>query len=437
MVQARRALPRSFAAAFRPATMIGSSHANDAHLATAHACMVAYLLDPLHGSEPTNAWNWVGEMSRRVGRVTVVTSPRTVNRLGGLGEAGHRLSPNVDIVAVPTPRKAMAPPIPDWYREYAGWLDAAADAVADVGADISHHVMVGTPFWGSSLSRGMGPKILGPVGISPAPPLWTAPRWGARDAASEAVRGALGALPAVWRRGLAGVRGADHVLATDPRTVRMAQSQGTRWSKELLEGVATAQGGDPAVARTAVLVWAGKFIPRKAPELAIRAWAAAASSLPAEARLVMYGDGPLRQDMQMLTERLGLERGVVLPGRVPQPTVEAALRSSRGLLFTSLRDTSSTQILEACASGTPSVSLRHPGVMGLDLWYPREAGWSAEAGSWGRAIGGLSQAIAACMNAPEGAWTARSERCLSLAEGHTWAAKADRMVGVYRSLLER
>jgi len=149
-------------------------------------------------------------------------------------------------------------------------------------------------------------------------------------------------------RGLAGVKGADHVLAADPRTATMADRLGKSWGKELLEGVGAVQPGESE--RELTLVWAGKFIHRKAPELAIRAWKSAATDLPSGSRLVMYGEGPLRPEMQALAGKLGLDGSIELPGRVSQPEVVAALRSRRGLLFTSLRDTSSTQILEACAS---------------------------------------------------------------------------------------
>lgn len=397
--------------------------------------MVAYLVDPLHGSEPTNAWHWIDQMARRVGRISLVTSTHGSERLQELARDGHHIRPNVDVVPVRSDRSAMAPPVPRWYRQYGAWLDEAAVAAAEINADLTHHVMVGSPFWGSSLHLARGPRLLGPVGVSHIPPVWTAPRWGARGAMAEVTRGVLGAAPQAWARGMAGVRGATHVLAADPRTESMARAAGRKWAKELLEGVASIAPNPEA--RDMSLIWAGKLIPRKAPELALRAWHEAQGSIPREARLVMYGEGPLLVELRSLAHELGVTDNVQLPGRVPQPAVVAALRSSRGLLFTSLRDTSSTQMLEACASGTPSVSIRHPGVSGLDLWYPRNAGWAAEATSWRGAIRNLSSEIVACLNAPESEWAIRSDRCTDLASGQTWEVKADRMAQVYLSLMSR
>ena len=397
--------------------------------------MVAYAVDPLHGSEPTNAWHWIDQMAQRVGRISLVTSTHGSERLQEMARGGHHLPPNVDVVAVQSHRSAMAPPVPMWYRQYGGWLDEAAVAAADVNADLTHHVMVGSPFWGSSLHLARGPRVLGPVGISHSPPVWTAPRWGARGAMAEVTRGVLGAAPQAWARGMAGVRGATHVLAADPRTAWMAHAAGRPWAKELLEGVADIDPNPDA--RDLTLVWAGKLIPRKAPELALRAWHEAQGSIPPEARLVMYGEGPLLEELRILGRQLGVADSVLLAGRVPQPAVVAALRSSRGLLFTSLRDTSSTQILEACASGTPSVSLRHPGVNGLVLWYPRNAGWAAEAKSSRGAIRNLSSAIVACLNAPDDEWAIRSARCTEIASGQTWEVKANRMAQLYLSMMSQ
>lgn len=50
-------------------------------LAETRGCIDPYLTDPLHGSELTDAWTWVDQLSRRLERATVVASPRTLERL--------------------------------------------------------------------------------------------------------------------------------------------------------------------------------------------------------------------------------------------------------------------------------------------------------------------------------------------------------------------
>lgn len=65
------------------------------------------------------------------------------------------------------------------------------------------------------------------------------------------------------------------------------------------------------------LVWIGRMVAAKKPELAVRGFAAAVDRLPADCRLVMAGDGPLRPAVQQSVERLGLADRVRLPGHVP------------------------------------------------------------------------------------------------------------------------
>ena len=65
------------------------------------------------------------------------------------------------------------------------------------------------------------------------------------------------------------------------------------------------------------LIWVGRMVAAKKPELAVRGFASAVNRLPADCRLVMAGDGPLRPAVRELVARLGLAERVHLPGHVP------------------------------------------------------------------------------------------------------------------------
>jgi glycosyltransferase involved in cell wall biosynthesis len=58
---------------------------------------------------------------------------------------------------------------------------------------------------------------------------------------------------------------------------------------------------------------AGRFVPEKGFDILIRAFAAIAGKLP-EARLILLGDGPLRNSLQRLTDQLGVHDRVEFPG---------------------------------------------------------------------------------------------------------------------------
>lgn len=70
------------------------------------------------------------------------------------------------------------------------------------------------------------------------------------------------------------------------------------------------------------LVWIGRMVAAKKPELAVRGFAAAVHRLPPGCRLVMAGDGPLRPAVRELVHRWGLADRVHLPGHVPPDRVD-------------------------------------------------------------------------------------------------------------------
>ncbi|MEZ5184756.1 MAG: glycosyltransferase [Candidatus Nanopelagicales bacterium] len=267
-------------------------------------------------------------------------------------------------------------------------------------------------------------------------PLWGYLRQPLRASTMEGARTAVLTLPSSWT-GLSAVAHADHVLAADALTASMAVDHGVEWSPELLEGVETVVSS-PGAPRPPVLVWAGRMIPRKAPRLALAAWARALPLLPTEAQLVFYGDGPEMQKVRADHRRLGVGTSVRIEGRVPHTNVGLALRSARGLILSSLRDTSSAQILEAAAWGTPVVRPIHSGLRTLDAWYPQDMGWSHLArGSWSAAVIALSKSIVECLSSDEQQWEHRAQLAVRTAERQVWGAKADRVVALYLRLLER
>jgi glycosyltransferase involved in cell wall biosynthesis len=84
------------------------------------------------------------------------------------------------------------------------------------------------------------------------------------------------------------------------------------------------------------------------------------------ARLVIVGDGPLREQLHTAVERRGLAGEVDLLGRVPWDDVRRMYDSASVFLFTSLRDSFGAQFLEALGRGLPAVALAHHGIADVD-----------------------------------------------------------------------
>lgn len=111
------------------------------------------------------------------------------------------------------------------------------------------------------------------------------------------------------------------------------------------------------------VVMLNRLAPQKRVDLAIRAWQRVAEVVP-EARLDVYGDGPLRDELQGLIDELGVAASVTLHGATDQ---RDAIFDRAALFVTSTAfEGQGLSIAEALARGLPVVS--------FDARYgPREA----------------------------------------------------------------
>ncbi|HKP06574.1 MAG TPA: glycosyltransferase [Microbacterium sp.] len=111
------------------------------------------------------------------------------------------------------------------------------------------------------------------------------------------------------------------------------------------------------------VVMLNRLAPQKRVDLAIRAWQQVAAAVP-EARLDVYGDGPLREELQELIDELGVAASVTLHGATAD---RDAIFDRSALFVTSTAfEGQGLSIAEALVRGLPVVS--------FDARYgPREA----------------------------------------------------------------
>jgi len=125
-------------------------------------------------------------------------------------------------------------------------------------------------------------------------------------------------------------------------------------------------GADPAHAPATFLA-VGRFTPKKAPQLTLKAFAQVRHRVSG-AVLRMIGDGPLTADCRRLARDLGIEQSVTFLGEQPSAIVRKELRSARCFVQHSVvaesGDSEGTPvaILEAGATGLPTVATRHAGI---------------------------------------------------------------------------
>lgn len=121
--------------------------------------------------------------------------------------------------------------------------------------------------------------------------------------------------------------------------------------------------GTETIREKALFLWAGNMVEIKRPDVAIRAFAGmlqrSRQDSPAggmEPRLVMAGDGPLRQAMERLSIQLGAWPRIEFTGSLGRKDLAAWMRRAGSLLLTSRSEGMPNVVIEALASGTPVIA---------------------------------------------------------------------------------
>lgn len=119
--------------------------------------------------------------------------------------------------------------------------------------------------------------------------------------------------------------------------------------------------------REKIVIGVGRLVPKKAPDLLIRAFSVARQAVP-DANMVLIGDGPLRRRCERIIEELGLSGAVTMRGSVGHEEVKTLLNHASVFAQHSLTAPDGDEeglpvaILEAMASGLPVVSTVHSGI---------------------------------------------------------------------------
>jgi glycosyltransferase involved in cell wall biosynthesis len=176
----------------------------------------------------------------------------------------------------------------------------------------------------------------------------------------------------------------------------------------------------------------GRLTPLKGFDMIIEAMAGSAKLR--SAGLTIVGDGPQRHALEDAVRDYGLESNVSMPGWQSQKEVAAALGRSQAFVFASVKDFGGGAVLEAMASGLPSVVVDYGGpadlvddASALRVPMARRAELVA---SLRAAMERLHDDHVLCVRLGRAA--AETVRAL-----HTWDAKADRIVAFYDEILDQ
>ncbi|MBN2475164.1 MAG: glycosyltransferase [Pirellulales bacterium] len=282
------------------------------------------------------------------------------------------------------------------------------------------------------------PFVWGPFGGAQNYPARFLSRAGFRGALGEALRSVCNRLQLRFGRRIGrAARRADVLLAANSTTQRdCARVWGVEPRLFPDTGIAEVAGAPPAKPASGrssgplKILWVGRLVPIKALWLLIEALAQLPPEVAYELRVV--GSGPQQQRWQRLARRKGIEPRTTWIAEVSHRETLQQYRWADLFVFTSLRDTTGTVMLEALGAGLPVVCLDHHGAhdavtdrcgIKIPVTRPQEA------------IARLADAVALL---------ARDVRkreqlgrgAIQRARQYVWSRQGDEMAALYRQVLE-
>ncbi len=395
-------------------------------LIVGHACA------PGLGSEPGFTWNWAWQMSRSH-QVWVIAHPEYKDRVDSFlaSNPNDRLQ---FIWVVPKSRFDYWKPGSNQEKgirlHYWLWMKAAYDQAAilhnQVHFNLVHHVSWSTiavppPFWKLPV-----PAVWGPLGGGQSfPPSFISYlRYNRLKEVLRSLNLLLLPYSPTLRRSLAH---SSVVLATNIETKDLLERAGASRVRLFLDCGVDERSVPPSprvAGERLTLLWAGRLEPQKGLAIALRAMAACKYR---DSRLLVAGSGSGQTEMEDLARSLGLGSRVEFLGRVPHETMEALFQSCDALVFTSLRDSFGSVVLEAMSYGLPAVALNH---QGMRAFVPDDAALKVSVNSPDQVINDLADAFDLLGSNTE-LKQSMSKAALSFAESQTWRHRADKMTELY------
>ncbi len=253
---------------------------------------------------------------------------------------------------------------------YARWQRDAYRVALDLlkvqSFGLAHQLTyVGFRFPGHLWRLGL-PFVWGPIGGLENTPWKLLPAMGLKGAVYYAGRNLINSAQRQWlrtpRRAIAAA-GPGLIAATQGIAHELKRVYGA--DSTVISEVVAPLELSPAVPRARArkeplkVVWSGLHLPGKALNLLIEALARIEPNVPIE--LNILGDGPLRKQWTSLVQRLGVGDRCIWHGMVSRHEALSIMSQAHVLAITSLKDLTSTVLLEGLALGLPVICPDHCG----------------------------------------------------------------------------
>ncbi|HOC42265.1 MAG TPA: glycosyltransferase [Thermoanaerobaculales bacterium] len=401
--------------------------------------MLAYACSPYHGSEPGTGWQRAVESSKHFDTWVICEQGEFEPDIRRF-EREHGPLPGLHFRFVAKTRfESLLGRIPGlYYVGYNLWHRRAYRAALElhrrVGFDLTHQANMCGFREPGYLWKLPPPFVWGPVGGTQDYPWRFLRGAGWPGAARELTRSIVNRAQLRFSRSVrAAAKRAAVIMAANSQNQRdFARVHGVTPELFLEIGVRSVKDRGPRgnASGTLKLLWSGEFKAHKALHLLIAALKKVPASIPYELRIL--GDGPLENRWKRLARIQGIESHCRWLGWLSLPEAMAQYDWADLLVFTSLRDTAGTVVLEALSRGVPVVCLDHQGAG--DIVTPA-CGVKIPVARPGQVVDDLSDALISLAQHPERLDTL-SRGASMRAEEYLWSRHGQRLAGIYRRVLE-
>lgn len=401
----------------------------------------AYACNPNLGSEEGVGWGWISAIAQ-YHDLWVITNEAHRDDI----EAAVRESPdrwrNVSFHYVPRtrwkPLEVVWPPAYLW--TYQHWLrDAFETAKAlhrRVGFDLMHQLTyVGYRVPGRLWQIGV-PFVWGPIGGLENTPWRFLPMLGlkgclyyaARNTINSFQRRFLKAPKRAFRRARGGIIAATSGIQREIRRWYGEESQVVcevgPFGKPV-DAIRERREGEPLR-----LSWSGLHLPGKALPLLLHALC----RLPGDLRweLDILGAGPCMEGWRKLAIQLGVDGTCRWHGQLPRDRAVEVMRQSHAFIITSVKDLTSTVILEAISQGIPVVCPDHCGFPDV---ITEDCGITIPAISRQQLVEDIAKAIIA-LDRDETRRRRLAQGALKRVGKFSWDSKGEAVDQIYRTVMQ-
>jgi glycosyltransferase involved in cell wall biosynthesis len=397
----------------------------------------AYACAPNRGSEFGTAWNWALYLAKTGLEVSVLTRTHdreAINR--SLSNQNENLKLTFYFIDVPSWSKKLFKGQLGAIFHYLVWQHEILKFVISFEEeyDIVHHVSYGSVKSVSKLYKMKKPFILGPIGGGQVAPTGFGAILG-KYQINEIIRKIIilyliNLSPATRSM----MRNAHFILTTNKETEHLVKRLGAKNTCLFLDSGLSNEflpKEFPIRKQREVLkiLWVGKLIPIKAVQLAL--FVMKKSKVPA--MLTIVGDGSLGKELKNIIDRDSkLRQKVDWWGKVPWHDVRNAYLDNDVFLFTSLRDSFGSQLLEAMGFGLPIICLNHHGARDF---IPDDAGFKIDISNFNETINNIVLAIKQLYANPN----MRIKMGMAgykYAREQTWPRRVNLMLKIYKMVLQ-